>query len=105
MRSTENAQPVSLTAKLFDTLFYLIEHRGQLVEKRELLEAVWPNVVVEEANLTQTISVLRRALGEDPPAYEYIATIAGRGYQFIAPVEIVDRSRRPGCRGANCRFA
>ena len=97
---------MALTAKLFDTLFYLVEHRGQLVEKRELLAAVWPNVVVEEANLTQTISMLRRALGEDPRAHVYIATIAGRGYQFIAPVESLGIGvTRPGCRGANCRFA
>ena len=80
LRSTENAQPVALTAKVFDTLLYLIEHRGHLIEKRELLEAVWPNVIVEEANLPQTISMLRRALGEDARAHEYIATIAGRGY-------------------------
>ena len=89
MRSTETTQPVVLTGKLFDVLVYLIEHRGRLVEKRELLEAVWPNVIVEEANLPQTISMLRRALGEDSRAHEYIATISGRGYQFVAAVEIV----------------
>lgn len=89
LRSTEHAQPVALTAKLFDTLLHLIEHRGQLVEKHALLEAVWPNVIVEEANLPQTISMLRRALGEDSRVPEYIATIPGRGYQFVAAVEIV----------------
>jgi TolB-like protein/DNA-binding winged helix-turn-helix (wHTH) protein/Flp pilus assembly protein TadD len=89
LRSTESAQSVSLTAKLFDTLLYLIEHRGQLVEKQALLEAVWPNVIVEEANLAQTISMLRRALGEDSRVHEYIATIPGRGYQFVAAVELV----------------
>jgi len=88
LRSTESAQPVALTAKLFDTLLYLIEHRGRLVEKQALLEAVWPNVIVEEANLAQTISMLRRALGEDSRVHEYIATIPGRGYQFVAAVEI-----------------
>ncbi len=89
LRSTESAQPVALTGKLFDVLVYLIEHRGHLVEKRELLEAVWPNVIVEEANLPQTISMLRRALGENSRAHEYIATISGRGYQFVAAVEVV----------------
>jgi DNA-binding winged helix-turn-helix (wHTH) protein/Tol biopolymer transport system component len=89
LRSTESAQPVALTAKLFDVLVYLIEHRGHLIEKRELLEAVWPNVVVEEANLPQAISMLRRALGEDSREREYIATISGRGYQFVAAVEVV----------------
>jgi DNA-binding winged helix-turn-helix (wHTH) protein/Tol biopolymer transport system component len=90
LRFIATAEPVALTAKLFDLLVYLIEHRGRLVEKQELLDAVWPNVVVEEANLPQTISVLRRALGEDRKAHEYIATIPGRGYQFVASVEVVE---------------
>jgi len=89
LRSTENAEPVALTAKPFDTLLYLIEHRGHLVEKQTLLDAVWPNVIVGEANLPQTISMLRRALGDHSPVHEYIATIPGRGYQFVASVEVV----------------
>lgn len=89
LRSTDNAQPAALTGKLFDALLYLIEHRGQLVEKQALLDAVWPNVIVEENNLAQTISALRRALGENSRVHEYIATIPGRGYQFVAAVEIV----------------
>jgi DNA-binding winged helix-turn-helix (wHTH) protein/TolB-like protein/tetratricopeptide (TPR) repeat protein len=89
LRSTEPDRAVALSGKPFDTLLYLVEHRGRLVGKRELLEAVWPSVVVEEANLAQTISVLRRALEDDARAHVYIATIAGRGYQFIAPVEVV----------------
>jgi DNA-binding winged helix-turn-helix (wHTH) protein len=98
LRSIENGEPVALTAKLFDTLLYLIKHRGQLVGKQALLEAVWPNVIVEEANLKQTISGLRRALQEDPQAREYIATIPGRGYQFVAEVNSVSsitRQARP----------
>lgn len=90
LRSIATAKPVALTAKSFDVLVYLIEHRGHLIEKQELLDAVWPNVIVEEANLPQTISVLRRALGEDRKAHEYIATIPGRGYQFVAAVEIAE---------------
>jgi eukaryotic-like serine/threonine-protein kinase len=90
LRAIATAEPVALTAKLFDVLVYLIEHRGHLVEKQELLDAVWPNVIVEEANLPQTISVLRRALGEDRRSHEYIATIPGRGYQFVAAVDIVE---------------
>jgi DNA-binding winged helix-turn-helix (wHTH) protein/Tol biopolymer transport system component len=96
LRSTKSAQPVALTAKLFDVLVYLIEHRGHLIEKRELLDAVWPNVVVEEANLPQAISMLRRALGEDSREREYIATISGRGYQFVAAVEVVQREAADG---------
>ncbi len=89
LRSIENAEPVALTAKPFDVLLYLIENRGRLVEKQTLLEAVWPNVIVAEANLPQTISVLRRALGDNSAVHEHIATIPGRGYQFVASVEIV----------------
>ena len=89
LRFTESGEPVALTGKLFDVLIYLIEHRGHLIEKRELLDAVWPNVIVEEANLPQTISMLRRALGEHSRAQEYIATISGRGYQFVATVDVV----------------
>ncbi len=95
LRSTEPDRAVALSGKPFDTLLYLVEHRGRLVGKRELLEAVWSSVVVEEANLAQTISVLRRALEDDARAHVYIATIAGRGYQFIAPVEVV-ASESPG---------
>ena len=88
LRRADSGQTVSLTGKVFDALRYLVEHRGRLVEKHALLEAVWPGVVVEEANLAQTISVLRRALGEDPQAPRYVATISGRGYQFVADVEV-----------------
>ena len=59
-------QPASLTVKVFDLLLYLVEHHGELVEKSELLQAVWPNVVVEENNLNQNISVLRRCSASVP---------------------------------------
>ena len=64
--SRTNGQPISLAPKVFDTLLYLVERPGQLIGKRELLEAIWPHVVVEENNLNQAISQLRRALGERP---------------------------------------
>lgn len=85
--------PVPVTAKIFDTLLYLVERPGRLVEKRELMEALWPNVVVEEGNLTQTIHTLRRALGERAGEQRYIVTVPGRGYRFVAEV---DRADRPG---------
>lgn len=86
-----DSTPVPLTSKVFDTLLYLAERPGQLIEKRELMEALWPNVVVEESNLTQAIHTLRRALGERPAEHRYIVTVPGRGYRFVAPVESVDR--------------
>lgn len=74
---------VELTPKVFDVLRYLVGHAGELVEKKELLAAVWPGVIVEEHNLNKSVSMLRRALGGQE---DYIATIPGRGYQFVQRV-------------------
>jgi DNA-binding winged helix-turn-helix (wHTH) protein len=70
-------QPAPLGARAFDVLLTLIERRDRLVTKNELLDLVWPGVVVEENNLMVQISALRKLLGADA-----IATIAGRGYRF-----------------------
>ncbi len=83
-----DGKPVSLTPKAYDTLAYLVEHAGSVVNKDELMRAIWPDTAVEENNLTQNISLLRRALGEERGGHRYIATVPGRGYQFIAPVSI-----------------
>jgi DNA-binding winged helix-turn-helix (wHTH) protein/tetratricopeptide (TPR) repeat protein len=80
---------VALTAKAFDTLLYLVEHAGEVVEKAELLRAVWPNVRVEENSVSQCVSALRRVLGEDPSEHRFIVTAPGRGYRFIAGVRAV----------------
>jgi DNA-binding winged helix-turn-helix (wHTH) protein/TolB-like protein len=85
-RLTRNGQPVALSGKPFDVLVALVEGRGGVVSRAELLERVWPGVIVEEANLTQAISVLRKALGEESGSSEYITTVPGRGYRFVAPV-------------------
>ena len=61
-----NGEPIPLAPKVFDTLLYFVERPGQLIAKRELLEAIWPHVVVEENNLNQAVSALRRVLGETP---------------------------------------
>lgn len=79
-------EPITLTSKVFETLLYLVEHRGELVEKATLMKAIWPNVVVEENNLTQNISALRRALGETALEHRFIVTVPGRGYRFVAEV-------------------
>jgi TolB-like protein/DNA-binding winged helix-turn-helix (wHTH) protein len=83
---SRSGQPVQVTGKVFDTLLYLVEHVGELLDKRTLMEALWPQVVVEEANLTQTIHTLRRVLGERPGEHRYIVTVPGRGYRFVAGV-------------------
>ena len=82
----DTGQPITLTAKVFDTLLYLVAHRGEVQSKETLLRAIWPELVVEENNLTQNISTLRQALGETPSENRYIATVARRGYQFVAAV-------------------
>lgn len=79
-------ETVTLTPKVFETLRVLVENAGRLLTKEEMMKAIWPDRFVEEANLTQNISVLRRALGEAESGTKYIATYPGKGYQFIAPV-------------------
>lgn len=76
---------VALTSKAFDTLVFLVENRDRVVTKDELLAGVWPDVVVEEGNLTQQIFLLRKALGESAQQPRYIATVPGHGYRFAAP--------------------
>lgn len=80
---------VPLTARTFDTLLALVERHGEMIEKETLMSAVWADTAVEESNLTQQISLLRKALGEQPNEHEYIATVPRRGYRFVAPVRIV----------------
>ena len=80
--------PVVLTAKAFDVLGHLLEHRDRVVDKTELLDAVWRGRVVEENSLTQAVSMLRRALGAEAGDHRYIVTVPGRGYRFVADVEI-----------------
>ena len=88
-----NGDSVALTSKAFDTLLYLLEHRERVVDKSELMQAIWPNTAVEENNLSQNIAALRRAFGENPKECRYIATVPGRGYRFIASVENVSAAR------------
>src|SRR5262249_13937725 len=77
-------EPVPLTPKVFDILVTLVEHGGQVVAKDDLMKRVWPNTFVEEGNLTQNISLLRKALGESPGGGQFIATVPRRGYRFVA---------------------
>ncbi|HWN08985.1 MAG TPA: tetratricopeptide repeat protein [Pyrinomonadaceae bacterium] len=75
-------EPMTLTPKLFDTLLVLVERSGHIVEKSDLLEAVWPDTFVEESNLSSNVSLLRKALGEAEGGRPYIETIPKRGYRF-----------------------
>ncbi|MGH8314400.1 MAG: winged helix-turn-helix domain-containing protein [Steroidobacterales bacterium] len=83
---------IPLSARAFDTLLCLVEHPNQVVDKRMLMKAVWPNAVVEENNLNQHISIVRRALGETPGEHRFIVTVKGRGFVFVPTVS---KSRPP----------
>ena len=84
----ENAVP--LTPKAVDTLLVLVENREKVMPKDELMKAVWPDSFVEESNLSQNIFMLRRALGDSAHERRFIATVPGRGYQFVEEVREVD---------------
>jgi DNA-binding winged helix-turn-helix (wHTH) protein/TolB-like protein len=77
---------VPLTPKVFDMLLTLVESSGQVVSKDSLMKRVWPDTFVEEGNLTQNISLLRKALGEGQNGHQYIETVSRRGYRFVASV-------------------
>ena len=91
-RLFRDAELVPLTARVFDTLLLLVRNRGLLVPKEELIRQVWPGAFVSEDSLTQNISVLRRTLGDDASQPRYIATVARRGYRFVAEVHEIAAS-------------
>src|SRR5262245_29267266 len=80
-------QPVPLTPKSFDLLVVLVENSGHLIEKSELMKRIWPDSIVEEANLSVKMSALRRALGEGPNDRQYVETVPRCGYRFVAAVK------------------
>src|SRR5262245_22970107 len=84
---TRDDLPVTLASKAFDTLLALVEGRGRILDKDDLMQKIWPNSVVEENNLAQHIAALRKILGESKDTRPYIVTVPGRGYQFVAPVQ------------------
>ena len=83
----QNGQRIEVTAKVFETLVFLVQNRGRVVSKDELFQAIWPDITVEESNLVQNISVLRRTLGDNRKDRRFVATISGRGYSFVAHVD------------------
>jgi len=84
-----DGHPVPMTPKAFDLLVFLVERGGHLVEKDELLKAVWQGSIVEEGNLSVTVSFLRKALNDDRGLHRYIETVSKRGYRFVADVRQV----------------
>ncbi len=78
--------PVPLTPRVFDTLLYMVEHHDSVLDKERIMEAVWPDSIVEENNLAQAIWKLRQVFGETPGSHSYIVTVPGRGYRFVAEV-------------------
>jgi Tol biopolymer transport system component/DNA-binding winged helix-turn-helix (wHTH) protein len=81
-----NGERIPLTPKAFETLLILVERHGHIVEKNELMRMVWPDTTVEENNLNQNISAIRKALGENSQAQQFIETLPRRGYRFIGDV-------------------
>jgi len=82
-------EPVPLPPKAVDTLLFLVENAGNVLEKDRLLKQVWHDAFVEEGSLTRAISVVRKALGDGEDGQEFIATISRRGYRFVAPVKLM----------------
>ena len=82
----DTGQTILLTGKVFETLLYFVEHAGETLDKDVLLNSIWPGVVVEENSLTQNVSTLRQMLGEARGENRYIATVARKGYRFVAKV-------------------
>src|SRR5262245_18373389 len=108
--------PVEIPSRAFDVLIYLVAHAGELLDKATILKAVWPSSVVEEGNLSRCIFELRRALGDTAGEPRFVATVPGRGYQFVArvressatvspPEAAPPRSRGPLYVGAAVRHA
>src|SRR5262245_55095560 len=86
-RLLRDSDPVPLTPKAFETLLALVQNRGKTIEKDDLMKRVWPDAVVEENNLNQNITALRKSLGDSRQQSQYIATVPGLGYRFVAEVK------------------
>ena len=80
-------EAVQLTSKAFDLLLALLESEGRELSKDELMSRIWPDQIVEDANLTVTMAHLRKALGEKATDHRFIVTIPGRGYRFVGKLQ------------------
>lgn len=88
-----DAKPVPLPPKVFETLLILVNHSERVVLKDDLMKSLWPDTFVEEANLSQNIFILRKALGESAQDPRYIVTVPGRGYRFAQKVSQVSEEQ------------
>lgn len=86
---------VHLSPRVFSALSLLVEHAGELLDKDRLIASIWPGLVVEENNLSQVISALRRALGDDAHGSHFIQTVPRQGFRFIAAVTELPEPNRP----------
>lgn len=86
MLLSKTGEVLPIASRAFDALLLFVQHPGELLDKLTLMKTIWPNTIVEENNLNQHISALRRLLGETPEEHRFIVTIPGRGYRFVAPV-------------------
>ena len=89
-----DGKAIALPVRAFDALVFLVTHRDRLVEKDEIVAAVWRDVAVTDDSLIHAVSVLRRALGDDPARPTFIETIPRHGYRFMGPVEELVESGR-----------
>ncbi len=96
-----DGEPTPTAGRALDVLILLVQNRGRLIDKDELLSRIWAGSVVEESNLTHCIFSLRKVLGDNPKNHRYIATIAGRGYQFVAPLTDSTITSQPEDAGQN----
>ena len=94
----KDGEVLPLKPKAFEILLYLIENSGRIIERDELLSAIWADTVVEENNLTQHISTLRRLFGEKPGEHRYIVTVPGHGYKFVADVRSINGNTAPSAK-------
>lgn len=85
-----DGQMIELTPRLYDALLFLVERPGEMLDKDRLLAELWPGLVVEENSLSQSVSALRRSLGDDAQRSRFIQTVHRRGFRFIAPVVVVE---------------
>ena len=102
-RLLRGAEVVRVSPKAYDVLVALVQQRGRLVTKDELLKRIWPESFVEEGGLTVHMSALRKALGEDAHRPIYIETVAGSGYRFIAAVRFDSEDEKPFASSAVAR--
>jgi predicted ATPase/DNA-binding winged helix-turn-helix (wHTH) protein len=86
----QDGAPVRIGSRALEILIVLVERSGEIVGKREIISRVWRDTFVEDGNLKVNMNALRRALGEGPGTPRYIATVIGRGYRFIAPVQLTE---------------